>query len=52
MEINYWWVGLSLLAVILLIIWIFKKDQKDKKRYEEDIIQSEIKPEKHDPDKT
>ena len=51
MEINFWWVGLSLLAVTLLIIWIFKKDQKDKKKYEEKIIQSEIKPEKHDQDK-
>lgn len=50
MEINYWWVGLCLLAVILLIIWIYKKDQKDKKKYEQQIIQSEIKPEKHDQD--
>jgi hypothetical protein len=47
MEINYWWVGLSLLAIVILIIWIFKKDQKDKRKYKDQIIQSEIKPEKH-----
>ena len=47
MDINYWWVGLSLLAIIFLI-WIYKRDQKDKKKYEKEIIQSDLKPEKHE----
>jgi len=48
MDINYWWVGLSLLAIVFLIIWIYKRDQKDKKKYEKEIIQSDLKPEKHE----
>jgi len=48
MDINYWWVGLTLLAMILLISWLIRRNQKDKKTYEKEIMQSEIKPEKHD----
>lgn len=48
MDINYWWVGLSLLVVIFLLIWVYKRDQKDKKKYEKKIIQSDLKPEKHE----
>ena len=48
MDINYWWVGLSLLAIIFLIIWISKRDQKDKKKYEKEIIKSDLKTEKHE----
>jgi flagellar biosynthesis/type III secretory pathway M-ring protein FliF/YscJ len=46
--INYWWafVGLGLLAV--LVIWLIVRNVKDEKRFEKDLMQSEIKPEKHD----
>jgi len=46
--INYWWafIGLALLAA--LVIWLIVRNVKDEKRYEKDLMQSEIKPEKHD----
>ena len=47
---NYWWVGLLAVGVIAVLVWLTKRDQKDKKYYEQEIIQSELKPEKHDDD--
>ena len=47
---NYWWVGLIAVAVIAVLVWLTKRDQKDKKYYEQEIIQSELRPEKHDDD--
>ncbi|MET3115661.1 hypothetical protein AAKU52_003413 [Pedobacter sp. CG_S7] len=51
MDINYWWVSLALLAMILLISWLIRRNQKDKKVYEKEVMQTEIKPEKHDDEK-
>jgi hypothetical protein len=51
MDINYGWVGFALLLMIILIIWIIKRNKKDEKEYEDEIIQSEIKPKKHEDDK-
>jgi Ca2+/Na+ antiporter len=45
MEINYWWVGLFLLLMAALVIWLIKRNRKDEKIFEEEIIQSELKPE-------
>ena len=47
---SYWWVGLLAVAVIAVLVWLTKRDQKDKKYYEQEIIQSELHPEKHDDD--
>lgn len=49
-DVNYWWVGLIILGAILLIMWLIKRDRKDEKDFKNKIIQSEIKPEKHDED--
>jgi putative exporter of polyketide antibiotics len=47
-NINYWSVGLFLLAAVILIIWLIKRNRKDEKEFEDEIIQSEIKPKDHD----
>jgi Ca2+/Na+ antiporter len=48
MEINYWWVGLFLLLMVILVIWLIKRNRKDEKDWEKEVIQSELKPEDHD----
>lgn len=51
MEINYWWLGLFLLLMAALMIWLIKRNRKDEKIFEEEIIQSELKPgDDHDND--
>ncbi|HEY8660180.1 MAG TPA: hypothetical protein VIL78_14195 [Hanamia sp.] len=50
MEINYWWLGLFLLLMAILVIWLIRRNLKDEKIFEEEIIRSEIKPEDHDND--
>jgi len=50
MEINYPIVVLVLIAVGGLIIYLIRKNRKDKKKFEKETIQSELKPEKHDSD--
>ncbi len=51
MEINYWWAGLFLLLMAALVIWLIKRNRKDEKIFEEELIQSELKPEEdHDND--
>ena len=47
MAINYPIVGAVVLAVILLIIFLIRRNQKDEKKFERDMIDSEIKPDKH-----
>lgn len=48
MEINYTIAGPVLIAVAALIIFLIRRNNKDKKQLEKEIIESEIKPEKHD----
>jgi cytochrome c biogenesis protein ResB len=48
MEINYWWLSLFLLLMVALIIWLIKRNLKDKKDFEKKMIQSELKPKKDD----
>ncbi len=51
MEINYWWAGLFLLLMAALVIWLIKRNRKDEKIFEEEMIQSGLKPEEdHDND--
>ncbi len=47
-AVNYWWVGALVLAIIILLIWVTRRDQKDEKQFENEIIQSEIPRDKHD----
>jgi hypothetical protein len=55
-DINYWWVGVLAIAIILLITWLIKRDRKDEKAFEKEIIDSELKSDKprdsHDSDIT
>lgn len=51
MDVNYTIVGVVLLAVILLIIFLIVRNQKDKKKFEKEMIDSEISPEKHGSEK-
>ena len=46
--VNYWWAGLLGIIIIALFIWLSRRDQQDKKEFEQEIIQSELSPEKHD----
>jgi len=48
MEINYWWIAPIAVAVIIMVIWVLRRDQKDKDDFEHQIIESELHAEKHD----
>jgi hypothetical protein len=48
MDINYWWIAPIAIAVIIMIIWVLKRDQKDKDDFENEIIESEMHADKHD----
>ena len=48
MEINYWWIAPLAIAVIVMIIWVLKRDLKNKDDFEKKIIESELHAEKHD----
>jgi cytochrome c-type biogenesis protein CcmH/NrfF len=50
-DINYWWTVPVLLLLILLVIWLIRRNRKDEKELEKEIIESELKPEKHTEDK-
>ena len=48
MDINYWWIAPLAIAVIVMIIWVLKRDRKDKDVFVHDIIESELPAKKHD----
>lgn len=47
MEMNYLIVAAVLLLVIILVAWMIRRNQKDKRKFEKEIIDSELKPEAH-----
>ncbi|MES2810706.1 MAG: hypothetical protein V4619_18870 [Bacteroidota bacterium] len=47
-AVNYWWVSMVVICALLLIIWLVKRNLKDKKELEDEIIKSELNPKKHD----
>ncbi|WP_199233738.1 hypothetical protein [Pedobacter sp. HMWF019] len=47
MQINYWWIGAVAVIMVVLIIWLIKRNRKDEKVYEKEIIESELKSEDH-----
>jgi LPXTG-motif cell wall-anchored protein len=48
MEMNYAILGIVGFAVILLIVFLVRKNKKDQKDYEHNEIQSDLPPKKHD----
>jgi hypothetical protein len=52
MELNYSIIGFVLLAVIFLVIYIIKRNNKDLREFKSEIIESELKPDKHEDNKT
>lgn len=48
MEINYNILGPVVVAGLLLIFYLIRRNNKDEQKYEEDTIDSEQKPESHD----
>lgn len=47
MEINYLISGIVVIAVVFLIVFLIRRNKKDQKDFEQEKINSEIKPEKH-----
>lgn len=50
MEINYVIVVPVILLAILFVVWIIRRNRKDEKKFEKEMNESEILPEKHDKD--
>jgi len=47
MQINYWWTSLIVALTIALVIWLARRNRKDEKAFEKELIQSELKPEEN-----
>lgn len=47
MEVNYYIVIPVGLVVFLLLIWLMRRNSKDKAKYEKSLIDSDTRPEKH-----
>lgn len=45
MDINYWETGLFIIVILLLVIWLVRRNRKDEQSFEKEVIQSELKPE-------
>jgi hypothetical protein len=50
MATNYFIIGLVALGVAFLIIWIIRRNRRDKKDLERKLNLSDLEPEKHDDD--
>jgi putative exporter of polyketide antibiotics len=44
MNINYWWLSLFIVLIAILVIWLIKRNRKDEKEYEKELIRSELRP--------
>ena len=49
-EINYPVVIAIVIAAVLFVFWLIRRNQKDEKKFESDTIKSELKPEKEKDD--
>jgi hypothetical protein len=47
MEINYYIILPVGLIIVLLLIWLLRRNSKDKKDYEKELIDSDQNPGKH-----
>lgn len=45
MAIDYWGTGLFIALMVVLIVWLIRRNRKDEKSFEEEIIRSELSPE-------
>ncbi|WP_256003443.1 hypothetical protein [Pedobacter deserti] len=50
MEVNYVIVIPVALVVLLLVGWLIRRNSKDRKKFEQESINAEIKPETHKDD--
>ncbi len=46
-AINYWWLLPVLIVLLILVGWMIRRNTVDERRFEKDIIDSEMKPRKH-----
>ncbi|PWK75902.1 hypothetical protein LX99_03635 [Mucilaginibacter oryzae] len=46
-QINYPLIIIVVIAAVILLVWMIRRNLKDEKDYEKETMQSEIKPEKH-----
>lgn len=51
METNFMVIGLIFLLVLCLIVYLISRNKKDRKKFEQDLNQSEMKPEQHEDEK-
>ncbi|WP_192910144.1 hypothetical protein [Mucilaginibacter ginsenosidivorax] len=49
-NINYFEVSLAVLIAIALVVWLVRRNIKDEKKFEKDMIQSEMKPDREEQD--
>jgi cbb3-type cytochrome oxidase subunit 3 len=49
-DINYWWVSLFLVAMVALIVWMFRRDRKDEKAFEKELLEQEVREDDKDHD--
>jgi len=49
-NINYLEVSLAVLAAAALVVWLVRRNIKDEKKFEKDMIQSEMKPDREEQD--
>lgn len=50
MEINNLIIAIIVFIVVILIVVLVKRNQKDRKNFEDGLNQSEVKPEEHKSD--
>lgn len=48
MELDYVIIGVVIVLALVFILWLVCRNYKDKKEFEQETSQSELKPEKHD----
>ncbi|WDF77359.1 hypothetical protein PQ469_26095 [Mucilaginibacter sp. KACC 22773] len=49
-NINYLEVSLAVLAVVVLVVWLVRRNIRDEKKFEKDMIRSEMKPDTEEQD--
>ncbi|MFC3559714.1 LPXTG cell wall anchor domain-containing protein [Pedobacter jamesrossensis] len=52
MNVNYLVIGGIVLILLILLLFFLKRNHKDEKEFEKDVIQNELETEKHGDDKT
>ncbi|WP_407426520.1 FeoB-associated Cys-rich membrane protein [Arcticibacter sp.] len=50
MDIHYLTAGLVLIAVLALVVYLIRRNSKDRRKLQKDITRAELKPDKHNDD--